>query len=167
MTRPTRVAGENAKPKKFELDEHGRDLVARVADGDVADVMRFADYVGPAGLIELSHSDDTRALSLAAMEYSPGFSCAGLLSEVAKNGSDDDARLALTSLHGIVARPRRATDDIEDRAELAYTCETMNAISKDASKKERADLATSVLRMLADYGCSSASVDLRKRAFRG
>lgn len=144
----------DAPPKKYELDARGKELLARVREGDDADVSRFAAYVGAPGLIELSRADDTRALSLAAMEHTPGFSCAALLAETAKQGKDDDARIALRSLHGIAARPRRAVD-LEDRAELTYACDTLLELSHDESRKERADVATSVLRMLAAYGCSA------------
>ncbi len=147
--------GDSPKPeKKYELDAHGKELLARVKEGDDADVIRFATHVGAGGLIELSRADDTRALSLAAMEHAPGFSCAALLAETAREGKDDDARIALRSLHGIAARPRRA-EDLEDGAELAYACDTLLGVSKDEQKKERADLATSVLRMLSAYGCAA------------
>jgi hypothetical protein len=146
-----------APPRKYELDARGKELLARVHDGDDTDVSRFAAYVGAAGLIELSRADDTRALALAAMEFTPGFSCAALLSETAKDGKDEDARIALVALHGIAARPRKAVD-LEDGAELTYTCDTLLALANegavDGAKKQRADRATSVLRMLAAYGCA-------------
>ncbi len=146
---------ESQKPeKKYELDARGKELLARVREGDDVDVSRFATYVGAAGLIELSRADDTRAMSLAAMEFTPGFSCAALLAETAKQGRDDDARIALRSLHRIAARRRKALD-LEDRAELGYACDTLLELAQDDKKKERADQATSVLRMLDAYGCAA------------
>lgn len=139
--------------KKYELDARGKELLLRVKDGDDVDVSRFAAYVGAAGLMELSRAEETRALSLAAMEWTPGFSCAALLAETAKQGKDDDARISLRSLHGIAARHRKAVD-LEDRAELTYTCDTLLEVARDDRRKERADQATSVLRMLGTYGCA-------------
>ena len=154
----SRSGGAATTPaKKFELDARGKELLARVKEGDAPDVMRFGEYVGAGGLTELARAPDTRAVALAAMAFTPDLSCVAVLAEAAKDGTDDDAATALDALHTIAARPRLA-DDLEDFAELEYACTTLLTLATSDAKPERARRATSVLRMLKDRGCDVTSL---------
>jgi hypothetical protein len=161
-------AGKNAPPRGFELDSRGRDLYAIASQGEDPDVQRFGEYVGAAGLIELSRAKESRSTALAAMAYAPSLSCVGVLAEAAKEGSEDDARVSLESLRAIAARPR-VSDDLEDFAELEYACGALLELANDAepSRRDRARRATSVLRMLTDRGCDVSTLSVPSAAADG
>jgi hypothetical protein len=122
-------------------------------EGEPEELMRLADLVGCEGLEEGAARLELRSTALQAMQYCRDFSELPFLAQVGFDGSDDDARSALTSAIALAARPRRSVDP-EDADELHTGCTTLLSLARGLERpRERRVLAIRALRMLSEYGC--------------
>ena len=129
------------------------ELWLRARDGDGAELARLVDEEGSLGLVERGADPQLRLTALRALAYAKDFVGLPWLSEVAEEGSDADAALALDAAIELAARPRRDTDP-EDADELHDGCTRLFELSKkETAPKERRIGAIRALRMLADRGC--------------
>jgi hypothetical protein len=121
--------------------------------GDPDERIRLAELVGCDGLEQRADNRELRPIALASMAYCPDFGELPWLAQVAKEGSDGDARTALEAVLDQAARPRRSTDP-EDAEEIHAGCQTLVALARDLkAPRERRVLAVSALRMLSERGC--------------
>lgn len=126
---------------------------AAAHDGDPEELMRLVDQIGCEGLEEGASRPELRAIALQAMQYCPDFTELPYLAQVGIDGSDDDARAALTSAVALAARPRRSVDP-EDADELHTGCATLLSLARGLERpRDRRVLAIRALRMLSEYGC--------------
>lgn len=126
---------------------------AAAREGEPEELMRLADLVGCEGLADGAAIPDLRPTALSAMQYCRDFSELPLLAQVATEGNDADARLALGSAVALAARPRRSVDP-EDADELHAGCVTLLSLARAVDRpRDRRVLAIRALRMLSEYGC--------------
>jgi hypothetical protein len=121
--------------------------------GEPEELMRLSDLVGCEGLRARASQPELLPTALLAMQYCQDFSELPFLAQVGVEGSDADARSALTAVAVLAARPRRAVDP-EDADELHTGCMALLALARSTERpQERRALAIRSLRMLSEYGC--------------
>jgi hypothetical protein len=139
---------------------------AAAKDGDPEELMRLEGLVGCEGLHERAADDALRNRALQAARYCDDFSELPWLSQVAADGADGDARVALESAVALAARPRRSVDP-EDADDLHVGCSALLVLAQAPDRpRERRVLAIRALRMLSEYGCvkkADIPVDLDAR----
>ncbi|MBX3232287.1 MAG: hypothetical protein KIT84_21930 [Labilithrix sp.] len=102
--------------------------------GDVESLQTLAVHEGASGLVEAAEVDASlRPIAIRAMAYAEGWAQTPYLARRAAEADDDEARLALDSVHELAAR-RRTNVDVEDVEELAEGCGLLIALGKDGDK---------------------------------
>ncbi len=126
------------------------ELWTRAKDGDDDELARLAEREGERGLEERAAMGAFRITALRAMAFSPAFSALPTLGAAAEQGTDDEARAAVTSADAIAAR-KRAQVDAEDDEELAKGCASLLAAAKNATRAREIRVgAVRALRMISD-----------------
>jgi hypothetical protein len=136
------------------MEPREAELWQRAGAGEGDDLARLVDYTGCAGVVERGRDDASlRATAVRAAAYCRDMVALPWLSEVGRDGPDEDALAALDSAVQLAALPRRAVDP-DDAPELREGCDRLLDLARDAARpKERRVIAIRALRMLAERGC--------------
>ena len=116
--------------------------------------MRLEDLVGCAGLRSRGERSELRAAALRAMQYCPDFSELSWLANVARDGQDAEARLALEDAS--TSSPRAPGGPPIPRTATKCTPAAVRSwtLANDPSRARPLRLlAIRALRMLTDRGC--------------
>lgn len=117
--------------------------------GDIESLQTLAVHEGAFALVEVAQADAAlRPIAIKAMAYAAGWAQMPFLARCAAAADDDEARLALDSIHELAAR-RRTPVDVEDTEELSEGCAALISVAKDAGKpRARRVAAVRALRMM-------------------
>ena len=129
------------------------ELWNRALSMDQDDLARLAGREGATGLVERAGEPARKKTAILALAYVASMEGLPFLAEVAANGSEEEAAMALSSAAAFVARPRRA-EDAEDALEVRVGCDRLlGLVANQGRERRRRARALRVIRMLAERGC--------------
>lgn len=147
-----RAAAADARPRADTV------MWTAAKDGDAEDLATLAVHEGAVGLVEAASDPELRPTAIGAMAYARGWAQLPFLAGLATGKDDGEAKLALSAIVTLAARPRRA-EDPEDAAELAAGCEQLVVLARGpAGARARRIEALRALRMMPCPGVTPESL---------